>query len=340
MRRAALTFGCGAFLLAGAGVANATVYDVAFATPDNTHLDSIDGINNANQLVGSGQVVLGSTIQGFVWSPGTRSVTFLPPAPGYDEPTPSGINDHGQIVGDAWKPGYPFGFLLSGGAYHFFIKGDWTALSGINNAGTVVGIYQPGGIGLTVSFVKTKTADGAMQTVNYPGAFVTYAKAINNSGDRVVGTYIGRDDQEHGFLLHNGVYTTVDYPGAAETTVTGVNNDGVIVGNYYDVAGSMLQYGFADDDGSFTSSGAFAARDRITFSGINDARVIAGYDFGTATADGSYVYPDIRAFIATPKTSVAVDEPAPLAPLAGGLGLLALLLRGSTARRSAASASP
>lgn len=84
--------------------------------------------------------------------------------------------------------------------------------------------------------------------VNYPGAEATVALGINPAGD-IVGGYSNGCCDEHGFLLHDGIFTSYDYPGAAWTEFEGITPQGDIVGQYgYDdpnTHGFLLKDGHA-----------------------------------------------------------------------------------------------
>ena len=99
-----------------------------------------------------------------------------------------------------------------------------TQAFGINDAGQIVGYYEPyvgplHGLLLDV--------DGSYTTLDVPGAIETDAVGINASG-QIVGYYIGADHYYHGFLLDvDGSYTTLDVPGAGYASQAyGINDAG------------------------------------------------------------------------------------------------------------------
>jgi len=66
--------------------------------------------------------------------------------------------------------------------------------------------------------------------LSYPGAINTGAVGINDSGV-IVGTYLGTDSAEHGFIYKNGQWAKLQLPNAPQSTeLFGISNSGVIVG--------------------------------------------------------------------------------------------------------------
>ncbi|MBV9381235.1 MAG: CHRD domain-containing protein [Streptosporangiaceae bacterium] len=112
--------------------------------------------------------------------------------------------------------------------------------AGINNHGDVAGFYNKTATQVD-AFEQTHT--GTFITLAFPGAAMTQAFGINDSGE-VVGAYTvgtGNAAQTHGFTWRAGHgFTTVDDPnGAGTTTINGVNDEGGLVGFYTDGAGNV-----------------------------------------------------------------------------------------------------
>jgi uncharacterized membrane protein len=91
--------------------------------------------------------------------------------------------------------------------------------------------------------------NGVFKPVNYPGGTGACPEAVSGDG-KVVGSYVDKSDNVHGFLLAGGKYTSFDDPGALETVGFGVNNAGTIVGFYYD---GTAYHGFKLKGGTFTN---------------------------------------------------------------------------------------
>jgi hypothetical protein len=109
----------------------------------------------------------------------------------------------------------------------------------INNHGDVAGFYTAPG-GATDAFLKR--AGGQFTRLAYPGAAMTQAFGVSDSGE-VVGAYTvgsGNSAKTHGFTWRAGHgFTTVDDPqGKGTTTINGVNDAGALVGFYTDAKGN------------------------------------------------------------------------------------------------------
>ena len=68
--------------------------------------------------------------------------------------------------------------------------------------------------------------------LNVPGAALTGASGINESGQIVGFSENASFTTGQGFLFDKGIYTTLDVPGAAYTSLSGINDSGHIVGSY------------------------------------------------------------------------------------------------------------
>ena len=112
-----------------------------------------------------------------------------------------------------------------------------TAITGVNMAGTGVGLYLDAG-----------TRDqGFRWPLGQPVQVLlnVIPQAINRSG-HIVGSYI--TDQVHGFVYYGGTFTPIDVPTDEEpptilTEALGINDAGHIVGNYRDAV-DRLFHGF------------------------------------------------------------------------------------------------
>jgi uncharacterized membrane protein len=148
-------------------------------------------INNKQQIVGTW--VQTSFTHGFLDDGGAISSLDYPVAG--NETFPTGINDSGGIVGnyDTYHLGNGGAFVASGGVFVNFVAPfpGLVSLSGINNAGDIVGT-----VGVN-SFLYTR---GTFSLIDVPfaSASFTLANGINDLG-QIVGTYFA-DGREHGFL--------------------------------------------------------------------------------------------------------------------------------------------
>lgn len=264
-----------------------------------------DSINSNGQVAGWTQSAGGQ--QGFVDSSG--SFTAINPSYGPLDNSyyGTGINDGGQIVGNAYitDPNGRIvgntGFLDTGGTFTE-LNGPGGApaeLLGINNSAQVIGFFS--GANGTQGFVDSGGVYTVIQDPLSSGASIPFG--INNSG-QIVG-WFDEGAATHGYLYTNGAFVTIEDPSAPNATyATGINDLGQIVGYYSDATG---YHGFVDANGVYTTiddpnagsvGGTFAYA-------INDNGQIVG-QYGS------------QSFLAT-------DPPTPV-PEAGTLALLAISL--------------
>ncbi len=207
--------------------------------------------------------------------------------PGSEFTQASGINDAGQIVGDAHDPvtGKSVGFLLSDGVYTTvdYPGSNFSSAPGINNFGTVVGGYSKGS-----SLPGFVLSGGSYSSFNIPGATGLVAWGINDH-DQVSGTYFTADGHRAGFILSGSALITINFDAYSYAYNYGINNQGQTVGA---VASAGHQSSYIHDSSglhlfdypSGTDSGA---------NGINDAGDIVGFfrsvDNGGSVTTHGYV---------------------------------------------------
>jgi len=165
-------------------------------------------INAKGLVVGTyrGIFQTGDTTQtrhGFFWSNGTFTTFNVPGNDPVLGTVAMGINDVGAVVGDYVdaKDGKRKGFLRSsnGGFATIDVPGaDLTIGEGINNPGTIVGVYVANGN--LHGFVLN---NGVFMTVDVPdssgNAQQTEINSINAKGE-IVGFYLDSNGVQHGFL--------------------------------------------------------------------------------------------------------------------------------------------
>ena len=110
--------------------------------------------------------------------------------------------------------------------------------TGVNNAGTVVGFYQPTG---SNGFTGFEDSGGNIRIINPFGSLNTQALGIATNGE-IVGTYIDTTGFQHGYTDIGGVFSTFDPTGSTSTTINGVNDFGQIVGFSNDATGNTLGF--------------------------------------------------------------------------------------------------
>jgi probable HAF family extracellular repeat protein len=194
-----------------------------------------------------------------------------------------GINDKGQIVGVSADAGQASGFMFSNGRFQtILVPGSRsTTPLAINNRGDIVGFF--GNHSFVLSGSTYRTID--------PPSSSSRANDINDRGQIVGRFIIDFSDNEHGYLLSEGIFTRIDVPGSASTVAYGINNRGQIAGVYVDAAGER---GFVLSNGVFTSIDVPGSAHTQVF-GINDyGEIIGNY---TEPSGKSHTFrADVRSF--------------------------------------------
>lgn len=251
------------------------------------------GINNSGVVVGT-FVDQSGIHHGFKYEGGTYSLIDFP---GSTQTWALGINNLGQIVGSHSLNG-PDGpwhsFVLDNGNYVQFDVPGWESdARGINAAGSIVGVYNAGGILPTHGF--TRTPDDTYTTLDHPGALYTFLWGINDAG-KISGSYINDNDPtytSHGFVYAGGTFMKIDYPGARATSVIGINNLDDVVGSHIQNNGA---HGYIHSQGRFRSFDMPGATSTRAIA-INDSREIVGSYFSSQCASGC-------GFIARPQSGL------------------------------------
>ena len=130
-------------------------------------------------------------------------------------------------------------------------------------AGALLYLFVGSGLAFPDSVAFTFTP------INVPGASVTMATGINNSGE-VVGLFIGASGTAHSFLDIRDNFTVVDVPGAFFTNISGINDKGEIVGLFGDPNG--ITHGFLGREASFTDVTCQAVSSPIRRGSTTEAR--------------------------------------------------------------------
>jgi probable HAF family extracellular repeat protein len=242
---------------------------------------NITAVNNNGDFAG----VAGS--EAFVNVPGKPVVEFY--AAGTDSTAPFGMNNLDEVVG---------GYTDTNGVSHGFYRdasGDittvdypnasFTYLSGINDAGTITGVFQPSsgpGAGHNFGFIYS---GGEFQPydISSPGG-------INNYGT-VSGTYSGPDGSVNGVIAQPGTFAVRNesIPHALDTSVFGTNDYKTMVGYYTDSAG--VSHGMMLANGNVTKIDDPSGSPGTTQSySINQAGIIVGVYTNSSGAWQGFTY--------------------------------------------------
>lgn len=155
-------------------------------------------INNAGVVVGGYRLHDGGGFHGFIYSAGAFTTVD---APGADSTVFYGINDVGEIVGEAGGSALTTAFKYTGGAFHpIDVPGAAGAVAtDVNNAGQVIGNYLTGSLedGLQAHlFLQT---GASIDT--FPGSHgAAWSEALADDG-----SFAGFDNI--GFLHHGGGFS-------------------------------------------------------------------------------------------------------------------------------------
>jgi hypothetical protein len=195
-----------------------------------------------------------------------NEVRPLPEVQDAQQTVPARNNNFGQIAGlYLAQDGEYRGYLMTRDAAGCRVEviepenAVFTAVTGINDSGRVVGSYQlandPILHGFTWyrgTFTPVAVPDGSSP----PNVFHTSPYEINNGGV-IVGDYIDARGVQHGFIYRNGQYETynargaTDAPNVTGTRVLGINDQGDMVGSYGADATDRVIRPWAMVDGTF-----------------------------------------------------------------------------------------
>ncbi len=198
----------------------------SFPTPGN--YATVSGINDSNAVVGTYDVPQPTrnapeVYRGFViQSNGDLTVLAFP---GAYSTSAAAINDTGTVVGSytdtygglshgyIYTPDGKYTSVIAPGAFGMTLTGD-TTLSGINNAGQIVG-FNVGTSENTYAFLYeggtfTRIYGGSPADINDSGAILT----VGNNGS--------------GVLYPDGNFATIQAPSPLTTTASGLNDAGQI----------------------------------------------------------------------------------------------------------------
>src|SRR5258708_19583305 len=179
-----------------------------------------------------------------------------PNFPGATGTNARGRDNHGELAGQYQSVPSRHAMLIKDGQH---IPLAPTTVLGTNRSeafkssdrGDVVGQYI-GVDGFYHGLLLKK--EGAINTLDFPGASDTYAYGINES-TTVVGYWDLLDANGnllayHGFTWKSGAFTEVDFPGSGDTAVLGINARGDFAGLWDSGVSSPIGHGFVCPRGS------------------------------------------------------------------------------------------
>jgi uncharacterized membrane protein len=204
------------------------------------------------------------------------------------ETSARGINNAGVIVGSYFAVDFKDdGFVFKrGGFTTAAVPGsdlNRGSLFGVNDAGEAVGIFQDAVTEVPYGYVRSPEGEVTVLPDPEQGASATTPVGINNRGT-IVGSYLGADDNRHGFILRHGLLTTFDYPGQPRTILTGINDSGTIVGIWISADG--VSHGFLLRKGVATPIGVPGAVHTQPFGINNRGQIVGAYFMADNVAHG------------------------------------------------------
>jgi len=109
---------------------------------------------------------------------------------------------------------------------------------------------------LSSEAAKKPTLTFHFTTYDAPGAIQTWLTGVNNSGE-IIGWYLDKSLNSHGFTLTNGKFKLLDDPNGNMNELFGINSSSDVVGMYSDPCiEELCTEGFVDRAGAFTNIGA------------------------------------------------------------------------------------
>jgi len=223
---------------------------------------------------------------------------------GHRDLYPSGINDHGTVVGDADDDvdfsvrgftRWPNGSIT----YYRFKRQDGTALdtflSDRNNNGVTVGFaggpFAPEYRNGTPFTLQNSIATPLKMSIGGTN-YNKFTVRGNNRWGTTVGAYFDSSGKVHGFKrFSGGKAIALDFPGAAQTDAFAINDNGAIVGYYSKTASPNLwRHGFIYNNGQFAKLDYPNNTLQTELTGISDSNLIIGTTIKGSNATGSFLY--------------------------------------------------
>lgn len=149
----------------------------------------------------------------------------------------------------------------------------YTAFSGINNKGVIIGTWSPQGLTPYTAFTLSNGVYTAIPHNPAGDGTGEQTSLINDNGD-FVGVFYAPGVGAQGFLYRGGVYTTIAPLGSfAPTGAYGINNADQVVGYYNDSSGTA--HGTLFSNGTYQTIDFPGASDTFLY-GINNFGQIVG----------------------------------------------------------------
>lgn len=239
-----------------------------------------NGVNDSGVIVGTYADSTNHS-HGFI---DNRGVFTTLDVSGATNTLPFSVNNGGTIVGVTNVNNQQLGFIDANGTittYKVPVSGSaYTALTGINNNGEIVGSYF-----LPDNYQRGFILNnGTVTSFDAPASRDTTPAGVNDQGV-IVGSYLDTSLAQHGFIYSNGTITTLDFPDETRMSPTGIDNAGDIVGSYSTIP-SGLTHGFLYQHGSFTTIDVSGAEETAAYGINNDGEIVGSYRLQDGSTHG------------------------------------------------------
>ena len=196
-----------------------------------------------------------------------------------------GINNAGQITGEAGLGSSPYAFLYSNGVRTSLGTLPVSVGYGINNAGQIAGSQLAGGPNQAFLY-----SNGVVTDLG-PAFYCSVGYGINNAG-QVTGVSQTASGAFHAFLYSNGVMTDLGTLGGTYSAGNAINNAGQITGFFSTASG--VQHAFIYSSGVMVDLNSLIDPSlQITLSeatGINDlGQIVVNMDYGSIDSRHAYL---------------------------------------------------
>jgi probable HAF family extracellular repeat protein len=194
--------------------------------------------------------------------------------PSFMDSSPVGINNTGQVVGDAHVNGNGRAFLHDNGTITVLptLGGDNAGTGGINSTGQIAGSSQITGDAVADAFIYS---GGVLTDLGQPfGGTQLSTYAINNSGQIAGAASLTGDMASHAFRYNNGMMQDLGTLGGSTSIAYGINSAGDVVGESQ-ISGDGDSHAFIVKNGTMSDLGTLGGSYSYAY-GINGAGQIVG----------------------------------------------------------------